>query len=70
MDVVPVDWARARIGSPLEDVASWLHSLGCCEPQARKRHDTLMRAYLEARQLPCAFNSEVRVDYWFASVSI
>jgi hypothetical protein len=69
MDVVLVDWARARIGSALEDVASWLHSLGCWEPQARKRHDTLMRAYLEARRVPCAFSSELRVDYWFASVS-
>jgi hypothetical protein len=69
LDVVLVDWARARLGSPLEDVASWLHSLGCWEPQARKRHDTLMRAYLEARRVPCAFNSELRVDYWFASVS-
>ena len=69
VDVVLIDWARARIGSPLEDVASWLHSLGCWEPQARKRHDTLMRAYLEARRVPCAFSSELRVDYWFASVS-
>lgn len=68
-DVVLVDWARARLGSPLEDVASWLHSLGCWEPQARKRHDTLMRTYLEARRVPCAFNSELRVDYWCASVS-
>jgi hypothetical protein len=67
--VVLIDWGRARIGSPLEDVASWLHSLGCWEPQARKRHDTLMRAYLEARRVPCAFNSDLRNDYWFASVS-
>jgi hypothetical protein len=28
-----------------------------------------MRAYLEARRLPCAFSSELRADYWFASVS-
>lgn len=67
--VVLIDWARARIGSPLEDVSSWLHSLGCWEPEARKRHDTLMRAYLEARRLPCAFDSELRADYWFASMS-
>jgi aminoglycoside phosphotransferase (APT) family kinase protein len=28
LEVVLIDWARARVGSPLEDVASWLHSLG------------------------------------------
>jgi aminoglycoside phosphotransferase (APT) family kinase protein len=69
VDVVLIDWARARIGSPLEDIASWLHSLGCWEPQARRRHDSLMRAYLEARRVPRIFNAEVRVDYWLASVS-
>jgi aminoglycoside phosphotransferase (APT) family kinase protein len=67
--VILIDWARARVGSPLEDIASWLHSLGCWEPQARKRHDTLMRAYLEARRVPRSFDLDVRVDYWFASVS-
>jgi aminoglycoside phosphotransferase (APT) family kinase protein len=69
VDVVFIDWARARIGSPLEDIASWLHSLGCWEPQARRRHDTLMRAYLESRQVRRRFDPAVRVDYWFASVS-
>lgn len=67
--VALIDWSRARVGSPLEDVASWLHSLGCWEPQARRRHDTLLRAYLESRQLPPALNAELRVDYWLASVS-
>jgi aminoglycoside phosphotransferase (APT) family kinase protein len=69
VDILLLDWARARVGSPLEDIASWLHSLGCWEPQARKRHDTLMRAYLEARRVPRSFDSDARVDYWFASVS-
>jgi aminoglycoside phosphotransferase (APT) family kinase protein len=64
-----IDWARARIGSPLEDIASWLHSLGCWEPEARRRHDTLMRAYLEARKVRRRFASDVRFDYWLASVS-
>jgi aminoglycoside phosphotransferase (APT) family kinase protein len=68
-DVVLIDWARARVGSPLEDVASWLHSLGCWEPQARRRHDTLMRAYLEARTVRRPFTSNLRVEYWLASVS-
>ena len=67
--VVLIDWARARVGSPLEDIASWLHSLGCWEPQARRRHDTLMRAYLQSRRVRRIFDAEVRADYWLASVS-
>jgi hypothetical protein len=69
VQVVLIDWARARVGSPLEDIASWLHSLGCWEPQARRRHDTLMRAYLEARSVPGVFDVGVRVEYGLASVS-
>ena len=68
-EVMFIDWARARIGAPLEDVASWLHSLGCWEPEARRRHDTLMRIYLDARRDQRRFASDVRVDYWFASAS-
>jgi hypothetical protein len=68
-EVVLIDWARARIGSPLEDVASWLHSLGCWEPEARRRHDTLMRIYLDARRDRRPFASDVRVNYWLASAS-
>lgn len=67
--VALIDWGRARLGSPLEDIASWLHSLGCWEPVARRRHDTLMRAYLEARRQPQAFTGRLRADYWFASAS-
>ena len=69
IEVILIDWARARLGSPLEDIASWLHSLGCWEPQARRRHDTLMRAYLQSRRAARLFAPDVRVDYWFASVS-
>jgi hypothetical protein len=69
LDVVLIDWARARIGSPLEDVASWLHSLGCWEPEARRRHDTLMRIYLDERRNCQPFASNVRLDYWLASSS-
>jgi aminoglycoside phosphotransferase (APT) family kinase protein len=68
-EVILIDWARARIGSALEDIASWLHSLGCWEPEARRRHDTLMRTYLDARCTPQRFASEVRTYYWFASAS-
>ena len=68
-DVTMIDWARARLGSPLEDVASWLHSLGCWEPEARRRHDTLMRMYLDARRERQDFSPSMRVDYWLASAS-
>ena len=68
-DVVLIDWARARIGSPLEDLASWIHSLGCWEPEARRRHDTLMRAYLNARAFRRPLDARLRLRYWLASVS-
>lgn len=68
-EAVLIDWGRARLGSPLEDVASWLHSLRCWEPEARRRHDTLMRAYLQARREPRAFTRDVRADLSLASVS-
>ena len=64
-----IDWARARVGSPMEDVASWLHSLGCWEPNARRRHDTLLRAYFAARQLDWPATDAMRRLYWFAAVS-
>jgi streptomycin 6-kinase len=67
--VVLIDWARARIGSPMEDVASWLHALGCWEPEARRRHDTLIREYLAARRTPRTFSTDVRTTYWLASAS-
>jgi aminoglycoside phosphotransferase (APT) family kinase protein len=67
--VALIDWGRARIGSPLEDAASWLHSVGCWEPEARRRHDTLLAAYLQARRIKRAFTPELRRAYWFASAS-
>ena len=68
---VPVllDWGRARTGSPLEDVASWLQSLGFWEPEAQRRHDTLLGAYLEARGLPFRADRELRDAYWIAAAS-
>ena len=68
-EIAFIDWARARLGSPLEDVASWLHSLGCWEPEARRRHDTLLRAYLEARSAKQRITTELRTAYWYASAS-
>jgi aminoglycoside phosphotransferase (APT) family kinase protein len=67
--VTLLDWARARVGSPLEDVASWLHSLGCWEPESRRRHDTLLRSYLGARRSPERLLHDLRIRYWLASVS-
>ncbi len=68
-EIAFIDWARARFGSPLEDVASWLHSLGCWEPEARRRHDTLLRAYLEARSSKQTLTPKIRTAYWYASAS-
>jgi hypothetical protein len=64
---VLIDWARARRGSPLEDLASWLHSLGCWEPNARRRHDTLLQIYLDARGEPRELSVQLRSRYWYAS---
>lgn len=62
-----IDWGRARRGSPLEDVASWLQSLAYWEPRARVRHDSLLAAYLAARGT--SLSSEVRAAYWLAGAS-
>jgi aminoglycoside phosphotransferase (APT) family kinase protein len=67
--VTLIDWGRARVGSPMEDLASWLHSLGCWEPAARRRHDTLLRAYCVARGVEWPASKALRRLYWFAAVS-
>jgi hypothetical protein len=67
--VVLIDWARSRLGSPLEDVASWLHSLGCWDAEARRRHDSLLAVYLRACQPPARLEPAVRKNYWLASAS-
>jgi aminoglycoside phosphotransferase (APT) family kinase protein len=67
--IVLIDWAASRIGSPLEDVASWLHSLGCWDADSRRRHDSLLAAYLRARQHPMRLDAAVRANYWLASAS-
>jgi hypothetical protein len=64
-----IDWARARIGSALEDVSTWLQSLSTWEPEARRRHDTLFSRYLAARGLAPRLTSDVRDLYWFAAAS-
>ncbi|WP_437763350.1 aminoglycoside phosphotransferase family protein [Sorangium sp. So ce764] len=66
---VLLDWARARVGSPLEDVSSWLQALGYWEPEARRRHDTLLAGYLVARGLAPVLTRPLRDAYWFAAAS-
>lgn len=67
IEPVLIDWARARCGSPLEDVASWLQTLGFWEPDVRRRHDTLLAAYLRARGLSARPSRELREAYWLAA---
>ena len=66
---VLLDWARARIGSPLEDVSSWLQSLSSWEPEARRRHDTLFGWYLRARGMERRLGRDLRAAYWLAGAS-
>lgn len=66
---VLLDWGRARVGSPLEDVSSWLQSLGYWEPQARRRHDTLLLRYFVVRGLPRRLDRHHRDAYWIAGAS-
>jgi Ser/Thr protein kinase RdoA (MazF antagonist) len=64
-----IDWGRARTGSPLEDLNAWLQSLGYWEPQARRRHDTLLAGYLSARGMERRLSRELRAAYWLAGAS-
>jgi hypothetical protein len=64
-----IDWERARVGSPLEDVSSWLQSLGFWEPEARRRHDSLLAAYLQARGISPVLTRALRDEYWVSACS-
>ena len=66
---VMVDWERARLGSPLEDLASWLHSLQHLVPEVKHRHDSLIKSYLFARGMEPKLTTEFRVAYWLACAS-
>jgi hypothetical protein len=68
-DAMLLDWGRARIGSPLEDVASWLHSLGYWEPEVKRLHDTFIGHYLEWAGRPRLMMRDFRKLYWLASAS-
>lgn len=67
LSAVLLDWERARVGNPLEDVSSWITSLAFYEPQARRRHDTLLARYLRARGAD--LDAETRQLYWLAGAS-
>lgn len=61
-----VDWARARLGSPLEDVSSWIQWLAFWEFGAMRRHDTLFGTYLRVRGLATPPSRDLRDAYWAA----
>ena len=64
---VLIDWGRARAGSPLEDVSSWLQSLGYWESGAKLKHDTLLKGYLAP--FGVGLSEDVRTAYWLAGAS-
>ena len=66
---VLIDWARSRLGSALEDVSSWLQTLAYWEPEARRRHDTLLASYVCARGYESRLSSDFREAYWMAAAS-
>ena len=66
---VLLDWGRARLGSPFEDVSSWLQSLGYWERNARRYHDTLLATYLSATGREQRLTSTIRAAYWMAGAS-
>jgi aminoglycoside phosphotransferase (APT) family kinase protein len=65
-EAVLLDWGRARLGSPLEDVTSWVHSLGFWEPEARRIHDSLLVGYLQQRGLAVHLSKQFRIACWLA----
>lgn len=66
-EAVLIDWGRSRLGSPFEDVSSWLQSLRCWEPDAERRHDRLLTSYLQSRGYGAAALAECRPAYWLSA---
>lgn len=64
-----LDWGRLRRGSPLEDLSSWLLSLGHWEPRVARRHDRLAVEYLRAADRPAGLGPTFRDAYWLAAAS-
>ena len=69
LEPVLIDWGRARIGSPLEDVSSWLQSLRYFEPVAHRRHDSMFAAYLSTLGVTAGLSPTWRTAYWLAGAS-
>jgi len=69
VEPVLIDWARARMGSPLEDVSSWLQSLRGWEPQVQRFHDSLLKVYLSGLGLSQRLTTQLRAAYWVAAAS-
>jgi aminoglycoside phosphotransferase (APT) family kinase protein len=66
---VLLDWGQASIGSPLEDVSSWLQSLSYWEPRVKRRHDTLLTRYFGCAGRGSRLDPELRKLYWLAAAS-
>jgi len=64
-----LDWGRARVASPLEDVSSWLQSVSYWEPEGRRRHDTLLTSYLSTLGMDRRLTTSLRAAYWMAAAS-
>lgn len=64
-----LDWGRARVASPLEDVSSWLQTVSFWEPQGRRSHDKLLTSYLSALGIDQRLTSSFRAVYWMAAAS-
>lgn len=70
-DLIPVflDWGRARIGHPLDDVSSWLQSLGYWVPEVKRRHDSLLQLYLAQLGESGGLSRSLRDAYWLSAAS-
>lgn len=68
-DPILLDWGRARTGSALEDVSSWLQTLSYWEPEVQRRHDTILVAHLSAFGYEHGLCSGLRGAYWTAAAS-
>lgn len=66
---VLIDWGRARLGSPLEDVSSMLQSLRFYEPAVLQRHDRLLKDYLTGTGSQRHISDSLRGAYWTAGAS-
>lgn len=64
-----LDWGRVRLGSPLEDLSSWLISLGTWQADTRRLREALLRTYLRGRGRSARITARLRRHYWLAAAS-